>query len=59
MRIVIALGGNALLQRGEPLDVDVQRHNVRRACAAVAPLASLPTEILSCPAEPPSSAPPR
>ena len=39
MRIVIALGGNALLQRGEPLDVDVQRHNVRRACAAVAPLA--------------------
>jgi carbamate kinase len=25
MRIVIALGGNALLRRGEPMSTDVQR----------------------------------
>ncbi len=29
MRIVIALGGNALLRRGEPPEVATQRHNVR------------------------------
>ncbi|MEO8020103.1 MAG: carbamate kinase [Pseudomonadota bacterium] len=38
MRIVAALGGNALLRRGEPLDVETQRHNVRLAAAALAPL---------------------
>ena len=37
MRIVIALGGNALLKRGEPLDVVVQLGNVRRAARALAP----------------------
>lgn len=40
MRIVIALGGNALLARGERPDADVQEHNVDRAVAALAPLAA-------------------
>jgi carbamate kinase len=38
MRIVIALGGNALLRRGEPMTTEVQRKNVRIAAAAIAPL---------------------
>ncbi|GAB2800585.1 carbamate kinase [Halomonas shantousis] len=36
MRIVTALGGNALLRRGEPLTADRQRENVRVACAQLA-----------------------
>ena len=36
MRIVIALGGNALLRRGEPLSADNQRENVRTACGQIA-----------------------
>ncbi|MFZ1286581.1 MAG: carbamate kinase [Candidatus Phosphoribacter sp.] len=40
MRIVVALGGNALLRRGEPMTADVQRANVQRAAAALAPLAA-------------------
>ncbi len=36
MRIVIALGGNALLRRGEPLSADNQRENVRTACSQIA-----------------------
>ncbi|NLE75026.1 MAG: carbamate kinase [Actinobacteria bacterium] len=39
MRIVIALGGNALLRRGEPMTPDVQRANVRLAAQALAPVA--------------------
>jgi carbamate kinase len=39
MRIVAALGGNALLRRGEPPDVEVQRHNVKQAVHALVPLA--------------------
>lgn len=39
MRIVVALGGNALLRRGEPLTADSQRENVRRAAEALAPIA--------------------
>jgi len=39
MRIVIALGGNALLRRGEPPTAANQRHNVRIAAAALAPIA--------------------
>jgi carbamate kinase len=38
VRIVIALGGNALLRRGEPLDAAVQLANVRRAARALAPV---------------------
>lgn len=36
MRIVVALGGNALLKRGEPQTLDVQRRNVRVAAQAIA-----------------------
>jgi carbamate kinase len=39
MRIVIALGGNALLKRGEPMTADVQRENIRSAAGHIAPLA--------------------
>jgi carbamate kinase len=39
MRIVIALGGNALLHRGESLTAENQRHNVQIAAEAMAPLA--------------------
>jgi carbamate kinase len=39
MRVVVALGGNALLKRGEPMTSDVQRGNVRVAAQALAPIA--------------------
>jgi carbamate kinase len=39
VRVVAALGGNALLRRGEPLDPALQRENARRAVAALAPVA--------------------
>ena len=39
MRIVVALGGNALLRRGEPPDATLQLHHIRAAAAALAPLA--------------------
>ncbi len=39
MRVVVALGGNALAKRGEPMTVDNQRANVRQACEALAPVA--------------------
>jgi len=39
MRVVVALGGNALLRRGEALTAENQRSNVRIACRALAPLA--------------------
>ena len=36
MRIVVALGGNALLRRGQPMTAEAQRENVRTAAAALA-----------------------
>ncbi|KDN12603.1 carbamate kinase [Snodgrassella communis] len=36
MRIVIALGGNALLRRGEPLTAENQRQNTKIACQQIA-----------------------
>ncbi|MGC2415487.1 MAG: carbamate kinase [Stellaceae bacterium] len=39
MRIVIALGGNALLRRGEAPEIGTQRRNVRVAAMAIAPIA--------------------
>jgi len=39
MRVVIALGGNALLRRGEPMTAANQRANVQIAARALAPLA--------------------
>ncbi|RUM95990.1 carbamate kinase [Pseudaminobacter arsenicus] len=38
MRIVVALGGNALLKRGEPMTADSQRANIRRAAEELAQL---------------------
>lgn len=40
MRVVVALGGNALLVRGESPDADIQLHHVRSAVEALVPLAS-------------------
>ena len=39
MRIVAALGGNALLRRGEALTAENQRRNIRIAAVALAPIA--------------------
>jgi len=39
MRLVVALGGNALLRRGEPMTAQHQRTNVRTAATALAPIA--------------------
>ncbi len=38
MLIVAALGGNAILKRGEPATAEVQRVNIRRAAESLAPL---------------------
>jgi carbamate kinase len=40
MLVVIALGGNALLRRGEPMTAENQRANVRIAAKALAPIAA-------------------
>jgi carbamate kinase len=47
MRVVVALGGNALLKRGEPMTADVQRANVRSAAPALAAVASKHGLVLS------------
>ncbi len=39
MRVVVALGGNALLRRGEPMTAENQRANVRVAAEVLAPVA--------------------
>ena len=39
-RIVVALGGNALLRRGEPAEAETQKRNVLRAASVLAALAS-------------------
>ena len=39
MRIVIALGGNALLRRSDPMTTEVQRKNIEIAARSIAPLA--------------------
>jgi carbamate kinase len=38
VRIVVALGGNALLRRGEPMTAEAQLANVKTAAQALAPL---------------------
>jgi carbamate kinase len=40
VRIVVALGGNALLRRGQPMTVENQRANVAVACEHLAPVAA-------------------
>lgn len=39
MRIVIALGGNAILRRGQPMTADNQRANIRTAAESIATVA--------------------
>ena len=39
MRVVVALGGNALLRRGQELSAENQRANAQSACRALAPIA--------------------
>jgi len=39
VRLVVALGGNALLRRGQPMTVQNQRDSIAGACAALAPVA--------------------
>ena len=40
MRIVVALGGNALLRRGQPMTAENQRENIKIAAQALAPIAT-------------------
>jgi carbamate kinase len=40
MLIVVALGGNALLRRSDPMTTAMQRHNIQIAAQALAPLAA-------------------
>ncbi len=47
MRVLVALGGNALLKRGEPMTAEVQRANVRTAATALAPVAAAHQLVLS------------
>jgi len=47
MRVVVALGGNALLRRGQPMTVENQRENVRVACDHLAPIAGKHELIIS------------
>ena len=47
MRVLIALGGNALLKRGEPLTAEAQRANVRVAARSIAPVAEHHQLVLS------------
>ncbi len=47
MRIVAALGGNALLERGDKPDAAIQHRHIRRAAQALAPLA-LDHELIIC-----------
>lgn len=37
--VVVALGGNALLRRGEPLEAAVQRHNIEIAVNTISKIA--------------------
>jgi carbamate kinase len=47
MRVLVALGGNALLKRGEPMTADAQRANVRVAARTLAPVAARHQLVLS------------
>ncbi len=39
MLVVMALGGNAILQRGQPLEAHIQRENIRAAARSIAEVA--------------------
>ncbi|MGF1727847.1 carbamate kinase [Photobacterium nomapromontoriensis] len=44
--VVVALGGNALLRRGEPLEADVQRHNIEVAVKTISKIAQIYNVVL-------------
>jgi carbamate kinase len=46
-RLVVALGGNALLRRGEPLTAEIQRRHAAEAMSAVAELAATHDVVLT------------
>lgn len=46
MRVVVALGGNALLQRGQPLSAENQRANVKTAAKAIAAIMEAGHEVV-------------
>jgi carbamate kinase len=45
--VLVALGGNALLRRGQPVSAGVQRENVRAAARALAPVAQAHRLVIS------------
>jgi carbamate kinase len=47
MRVLVALGGNALLKRGEPMTEAAQRANIRVAARSLAPVAEQHQLVLS------------
>jgi carbamate kinase len=47
VRVVVALGGNALLKRGDPMTAEVQRANVRTAAQSIASVAASHQLVLS------------
>ncbi|MFW5490203.1 MAG: carbamate kinase [Desulfovibrio sp.] len=47
MRVIVALGGNALLQRGQAMNTETQRANVRVAASALAKVAQSHELIIS------------
>jgi carbamate kinase len=47
VRVLVALGGNALLRRGEAMTVENQRANVAVACAHLAPVAAAHELVIS------------
>jgi carbamate kinase len=46
MRVVIALGGNAILKRGQPMSAENQRQNVKRAAIAIGKVIEAGYEII-------------
>ena len=48
MLIIIALGGNALLQRGEPLESELQRKNVQLTAVEIAKLVREGHQVVIC-----------
>lgn len=46
MRVVIALGGNALARRGEPMTIAVERENVRIAARAIGAISNAGHEVV-------------
>jgi carbamate kinase len=47
MLVVIGLGGNALLKRGQPLEADIQLSNIRIAAEAIASIAQANTIVVT------------